>query len=127
MAITWQHLSKKHFCCRMCSVLSGDPGFMKQSDLLILTPVTMRTNRDRHSHSHFFPSVALFVKHSTTKQFTHTLELAPSPSWVFTALDQSCCLGSSKPSPCVQCPDLAAVPSGRDTDLDAKNRPDTTT
>lgn len=27
MAITWQHLSKKCLCYRICSVLSDDPGF----------------------------------------------------------------------------------------------------
>lgn len=102
MAITWQHFSKKCLCYRMYSVLTDEPGFH----------VTIWSSHSDNSSNEdeftFFSSVMLSYTQNSLSFFPHAHGPVPSPSQLFAALDQNCCLGSSNTSPSVQCPDLAA-------------------
>lgn len=104
MAITWQHLSKKCLCYRMCSVLSDDPGFC----ITIWSSHSDNSSNEDEFTLFFSVTLSYIPQQNNFSFFPHTHGPVPSPSQLFAALDQNLCLGSSNPSPWVQCPDLAA-------------------
>lgn len=103
MAITWQHLSKRHLCYSVCGVLSGNPRF----EVTVWSYSDTCTDRDRFVRSP--PQHCHTLHNKATFPLSQCHELVPAPSQVLAALDQKCCLSSSKPSPCVQCSALAAA------------------